>query len=344
MTRNSNRQWRLRTRPAGRLKESDFEWREEPVPAVAPGQVLVRTLYASLDPTHRIWVSDMDQYMPPVELGAVMRAGAIAEVVESTVPEFAAGDLVSGLMGWQDWTLVDDPRMLRKLPRSRGDVPLTAYMGAVGIIGATAYFGVRAIGQARAGDTMVVTTAGGAVGSIAGQIGKIDGCRVVGVAGSDEKCRWIVDQLGFDAAVNYKTESLEEALRSHCPDGIDVVFENVGGAQLDASLALINLNARIVICGLIAQYNAEEPVPGPYRFAQILMKRARVEGFIVTDFLERFPEALGQLGEWLAEGRLKYRVDVVDGLENAPAAVNKLFDGTNKGKLIVKIADLSTTR
>ena len=344
MTRNSNRQWRLRTRPAGRLKESDFEWREEPVPAVAPGQVLVRTLYASLDPTHRIWASDMDQYMPPVELGAVMRAGAIAEVVESTVPEFAAGDLVSGLMGWQDWTLVDDPRMLRKLPRSRGDVPLTAYMGAVGIIGATAYFGVRAIGQARAGDTMVVTTAGGAVGSIAGQIGKIDGCRVVGVAGSDEKCRWIVDQLGFDAAVNYKTESLEEALRSHCPDGIDVVFENVGGAQLDASLALINLNARIVICGLIAQYNAEAPVPGPYRFAQILMKRARVEGFIVTDFLERFPEALGQLGEWLAEGRLKYRVDVVDGLENAPAAINKLFDGTNKGKLIVKVADVSTTR
>ncbi len=338
MNRNSNRVWRLKARPTGLLKDSDFEWCTEPVPTVGPGQVLVRTLYVSLDPTHRIWASDMDQYMPPVEIGAVMRAGAIAEVVESTVPAFTPGDLVIGLMGWQDFTLVDEPETLAMLQPQPG-VPLAAHMGPLGFIGATAYFGVRDIGAPQPGETMVVTTAGGAVGSIAGQIGKIDGCRVIGVAGSDEKCRWIVDELGFDAAINYKTEPLEEALRTRCPDGVDVVFENVGGAQLDASLALINLNARIVICGLIAQYNAERPVPGPYRFAQILMKRAKVQGFIVTDFVERFPEAFGELGRWLAEGRLTYRLDVVDGLEHAPGALNKLFDGTNKGKLIIKVAE-----
>ncbi len=341
MTQNTNRQWRLKARPSGRLKESDFEWREEPVPPVAVGQVLVRTLYLSLDPTHRIWASDMDQYMPPVELGEVMRAAAIAEVVESKAPSLDAGDLVAGFMGWQDWTLVEDAQTLSKLPALPPGVPLTAFMGVLGHIGATAYFGVRDIGRPREGETMVVTSAGGAVGSIAGQIGKIDGCRVVGVTGTDEKCRWIVEELGFDAAINYKTENLLEALRRRCPGGIDIVFENVGGAQLDASLALINLNARIVLCGLIAQYNSEEPVPGPYRFAQLLMKRAKVEGFIVLDFWDRFPEALDQLGQWLAEGRLKYRVDVVDGVESAPTAVNKLFDGTNTGKLIVKVAEPS---
>jgi hypothetical protein len=216
---------------------------------------------------------------------------------------------------------------------------LTAYLGLFGIIGPTAYFGLLDIGQPKAGETLVVSAAAGAVGSLAGQIGKIKGCRVVGIAGSDEKCRWITEELGFDAAINYKTEPVQERLKTHCPDGIDVYFENVGGEILDAVLSLINVRARIVICGLISQYNAKEPVPGPYNFRAILTQRARVEGFIILDYRDRFMEAFEALGRWLAEGKLHYRVDVIDGLENAPRALNKLFDGSNKGKLIVKVSE-----
>ena len=216
-------------------------------------------------------------------------------------------------------------------------IPPTAFMGLFGHIGFTAYFGLLDIGKPQPGETLVVSAAAGAVGSLVGQIGKIKGCRVVGIAGSDDKCRWITEDLGFDAAINYKTESVLRALKTHCPKGIDIYFDNVGGNILDAALALINLRARIPLCGLISQYNATEPVPGPYNFANILVRRARVEGFIVMDYMNRAQEAVAELSKWLAEGKIKYRVEVVEGLEHAPEALNKLFDGSHSGKLVVKI-------
>jgi NADPH-dependent curcumin reductase CurA len=216
---------------------------------------------------------------------------------------------------------------------------LTAYLGLFGIIGPTAYFGLLDIGKPKAGETVVVSAAAGAVGSLVGQLGKIKGFRVVGIAGTDEKCRWITEELGFDGAINYKTEPIRERLKAHCPDGIDVYFDNVGGEILDTVLSLINVRARIVICGTISQANATEPVPGPYNFRNILTQRVRVEGFIVLDYVDRFQEAIEDLRRWLAEGRIRYRVDLVDGLENAPRAINKLFDGSNKGKIIVKVSE-----
>jgi NADPH-dependent curcumin reductase CurA len=243
---------------------------------------------------------------------------------------------VQGLLGWQDYA-ISNGTGLTALPVNPA-IPLTAYFGLFGHIGLTAYFGLLDIGRPKQGETLVVSAAAGATGSLVGQIGKIKGCRVVGIAGGDEKCRWLTEELGFDAAINYKKESVDEALKRHCPDGIDVYFENVGGKILDAVLSHINLRARIVLCGLIAQYNATEPVPGPYNFVNILVKRARVEGFIVLDYLPRAQEAFADLGKWYLEGKLKYRVDVVEGLEHAPQAINRLFEGSNTGKLILKIS------
>ncbi len=372
MTARTNRAWHLAARPEGLLKQGDFEWRQTPVPPLADGQALVRTVYLSLDPTNRIWASDMEQYMPPVELGHVMRGGAIGEVVESRQAGLKQGDLVTGLLGWQDFTVLDRPGTVWKFNRVPGlsigatlgllkvmikaadlgllnkqkmsssairlpGLPLTSYMGLLGAIGFTAYVGVMDFCQPKRGETMVVTGAAGAVGSIAAQIGKIMGCRVVGIAGSDAKCKWLTEELGLDAAINYRTENVDEALKRHCPKGIDCVFENVGGAQLDASLALVNNNARIALCGLISQYNADAPVPGPYRFAQLLMHRVSIKGFIILDHADRFAEAFVNLAQWLAEGRIKYRVHVIDGLENAPDAVNRLFTGQHDGKLMVKV-------
>lgn len=337
MTTKINRQWRLATRPVGFIKESDFEWREKPVPALGEGQVLVRNIYLSLDPAMRGWLREAATYVSPVAIGEVMRGGIIGVVEQSRSANFPEGTLVQGWLGWQDYALTDgsDLTILPNIP----SIPLTAYFGLLGHIGLTAYFGLLDVGKPKAGETLVVSAAAGAVGSLVGQIGKIKGCRVVGIAGSDEKCRWITDELGFDAAINYKTEPVLESLKKHCPDGIDIDFENVGGEILDAVLSLINLRARIVVCGLISQYNAVEPVPGPYNFANILIQRARVEGFIVLDYLDRAQEAIVDLIRWYAESKIRYRVDVVDGLENAPRALNKLFEGANTGKLIVKISD-----
>jgi NADPH-dependent curcumin reductase CurA len=317
------------------IKETDFKWAEAPVRAIEDGEVLVRNLYISLDPTNRGWVNDVETYLPPVGIGEVMRSIGIGEVIESRNPGFKEGDIVLGMFGWQEYATSLGPG-LNKLPVAPG-MPLTAYFGLFGHIGATAYFGLLDIGKPKAGETLVVSTAAGAVGSLVGQIGKIKGLRVVGLTGSDEKCRWIVEELGYDAAINYKTGNLVEQLKKHCPDGIDIYFENVGGKILDAVLTQINNRARIVLCGLISQYNATEPVPGPYNFAQILVKRARVEGFIVLDYVDRYPEAFAELGKWYAEGKIKYRVDVIEGLDQAPRALNKLFEGSNQGKLIIKV-------
>ena len=333
MTANVNRQWRLAARPVGLIKESDFKLTEEPAPTPGEGEVLVRNLYLSIDPTNRGWI-ERDSYLPAVGIGEVMRGGTIGVVEQSRNSRFQEGAIVQGLLGWQDYALSDGSG-LTLLPRNES-IPLTAYFGLFGHIGLSAYFGLLDVGKPKSGETLVVSAAAGAVGSLVGQIGKIKGCRVVGIAGGEEKCRWITDELGFDGAIDYKSEPVLESLKKLCPDGIDVYFENVGGEILDAVLSHINNRARIVLCGLIAQYNATQPVPGPYNFINILVKRARVEGFIVIDYMNRAEEAVADLAKWLTEGKIKYRVDVVEGIENAPRALNMLFEGANKGKLIVK--------
>jgi hypothetical protein len=329
-----NHQWRLIARPSGNLKESDFKWTEEPVSELTDGQILVRNLYLSLDPTNRMWAMT-DTYLPAVALSDVMRGLALGVVEQSRHPDFSEGDHVQGLLGWQQYA-VTDGRGITKLPHNPA-IPLTAYLGLFGHIGMTAYFGLLDIGQPQPGETLVVSAAAGAVGSLVGQIGKIKGCHVVGIAGSDDKCRWITEELGFDAAINYKNEDVRESLKKYCPNGIDIDFENVGGKILDDILSLINLRARIVLCGLISGYNSTQPVPGPYNFARILVQRARVEGFIVLDYARRADEAMQALGQWLMEGKIKYRIDEVVGLQQAPAALNELFDGGNVGKLVVRI-------
>ena len=335
MAERINHQWRLISRPVGRLKESDFQWTEEPVPALQDNQVLVRNLYLSLDPANRGWVNEGGSYKAEIPLGAVMEGGAVGVVEESRHPNFQAGDNVQGMLGWQEYAALNGAT-LSKLPNNPA-IPLTAYLGLFGHIGLTAYFGLLDITNPQAGETLVVSAAAGAVGSIVGQIGKLKGCRVVGIAGSDDKCQWIVDELGFDEAINYKTENIRQALKRTCPKGIDIYFENVGGEILDAVLAMINLRARISVCGMISMYNATKPAPGPANIINLIPKRAKMEGFIVTDYTSRAPEAIAALSQWYAAGKLKYRVEVVEGLQQAPTALNKLFDGANQGKLIIKV-------
>jgi NADPH-dependent curcumin reductase CurA len=329
-----NRQWKLMHRPVGDIRQGDLQLVESPVPVPGAGEMLVRNIYLSLDPTNRIWMSDMDQYMPPVEVGDTMRGGTIGVVEKSNNPLFAPGDIVQPMnLGWQDYVVTGMAQKLAVTPQT----PILAYMSALGMTGVTAYFGLMDIGKPQPGETVVVSAAAGAVGSIVGQIAKIKGCRVVGLAGSDDKCRWVVDELGFDACINYKSENVLDALKRECPKGIDVYFENVGGEILDAVLTLINLGARIPLCGLISTYNADGPVPGPYMFRNILMKRALIKGFIVLDYFPRIAEFIAEMGPWVASGAIKWRVDVEPGLENAPTALNKLFTGGNTGKLVVQI-------
>jgi len=332
-----NEQWRLAARPIGRVKETDFEWREEPIPELADGQILVRNVYLSPDPTNRVWMDPIETYLPMLQLGSVMRGICLGAVEAWRNPEYAVGDVVQGTGGWQQY-YAGDTNGWSKLPRVPG-VALTAWFGAMGHIGFTAYFGLSDIGQPKPGETLVVTAAAGAVGSLVGQMGKIAGCRVVGIVGTDEKCVWITRELGFDAAINYKKEIVRVALRRACPKGVDIDFENVGGDLLDAVLSQINLHGRVVLCGMISQYNTGAKPKPPTSFGNILMKRARIEGFIVTDYASRFPEAAAKIIGWLQEGKLKYRIAMVEGLRAAPAALNKLFDGTNTGKLLVKVSD-----
>ena len=331
-----NRAWKLVARPQGTFKPEDFQWTEEPVPDLAEGQVLVRVVFLSLDPTNRGWANATATYLPPIPLGSVMRGFGLGQVEASRHPAIDVGDYVQGMLGWQAYSVVDGAAVTR-FERQPG-VPLEAYPAVFSFIGATAYFGLIDIGRPKEGETIVVSGAAGAVGSLVGQIGKILGCRVVGLAGSDEKCRWLTGELGFDAAINYKREPVLRRLRQHCPNGIDVYFENVGGEILDAVLALINERARIALCGLISQYNEGVPPPGPRFFGNVLIKRARIEGFIILDYAARFPEAFAALGQWMAQGRLRYRTDIVEGLEQAPVAINRLFDGANTGKLLIRIS------
>jgi NADPH-dependent curcumin reductase len=336
MSPTTNAAWLLAARPEGAFKPSDFQWTESPIPSLTDGQVLVRQVYLSLDPASRGWAGPSPTYLPPVAIGSVMRGFGIGIVEESRFPGLASGDLVQGLLGWQSHPVMHGS-LLRRMDRDP-DLRLDAYMAVLSHIGATAYFGLLEVGALGTGETLVVSGAAGAVGSLVGQIGKIKGCRVVGIAGSDEKCAWLTD-LGFDATINYKKERVLSRLRRLCPDGVDVHFENAGVASLDASLALITPHARVVLCGFIAQYNDVIPPPGPRFVGNLLTRRARMEGFVVVDYEHRFAEALDPLARWLKEGRLRYRTDIVDGLDRAPVAVNRLFEGTNTGKLLVRVSD-----
>lgn len=329
-----NHQWLLRARPVGRPTAADFEWRESPVPAPRSGEVVVRTLLLSLDPAMRGWMA-RDTYVPAVALGAVMRASGIGVVEASLHPQFSPGDLVQGIVGWQRYAVLDG-RALSRLPDL--PIPLGAHLGLLGHIGLTAYFGLLDVAVPRAGDTLVVSAGAGAVGSLVGQIGKIQGCRVIGIAGTDAKCDWITAELGFDGAIQYRKEDLRQALAAHCPTGIDIYFDNVGGRTLEIVLDQMNLFGRIAVCGMISGYNATEREPGPGNLSQLIVKRLKMQGFLVTDFFSRAAPAMADLVRWYNEGRLRYRLDITDGLENAPAAFSRLFDGSNEGKVVVRVS------
>ena len=339
---NSNRitrSWRLRRRPDGIINENDLELVTEEIPEITEGQILAKTIYFSLDPTNRIWMSDIDQYMEPVEIGDIMRAGGSLAIVEdSKVSHIKVGDIVQGGMhgGWQEHFIIPGEEAVAISMEE--SIPLTALISVLGFTGPTAYFGFLDIGKPKEGETVVVSAAAGAVGSIVCQLAKIKGCRVVAIAGNDNKCEWLKNDLKVDEVINYKKEKILDSLREKCPEGIDIYFENVGGETLDAALTLMNNYGRIPVCGLISMYN-DWDAPGPKMFRNILMKRLTVEGFLVSDYLDRYSESLEALSKWMAEGKIQYRVDIVEGIENAPSAVNKLFTGENTGKLVIKVSD-----
>jgi NADPH-dependent curcumin reductase len=331
-----NRQWRLAARPRGLPVAADWAFQTDPVPEPADGQFLVRVLHISLDPAMRGWMNDRRSYVPPVGIGEVMRAGGVGRVVASRHGDFKEGDHVSGIFGVQDYAL-SDGRTVTTLEVERA--PLTKYLSVLGMPGMTAYFGLLDIGRPVAGETVVVSAAAGAVGQVVGQIAKIKGCRVVGIAGGAEKCRFIVDELGFDAAVDYKNEDVRAALRELCPDRVDVYFDNVGGDILDTVLTRLARHARIVICGSISQYNTDGPARGPANYMALLVDRARMEGFLVFDYAKRYAEAGKELAGWIAEGRLKSVEHVVSGMERFPETLLTLYRGENFGKLILSVAD-----
>jgi NADPH-dependent curcumin reductase CurA len=332
-----NRQWLLARRPRGLVTADDFRLVESPVPEPADGEVLVRNLYLSCDPTQRGWIAG-DTYLPAVNIGEVVRSFAAGEVVTSRDPRFRSGQLVQGLFGWQDYALARPGAMSAPSPVPDG-VPIETAMSALGLTGITAYFGLLEVGRPKPGETVVVSGAAGATGSTVGQIARIKGCRAVGIAGGREKCAYLTGELGFDAAIDYKAEDVSARLAETCPDGIDVFFDNVGGDILDAALARLALHGRVVICGAIARYNDTRQAPGPKNYLNLIIRRARMEGFLVLDHMAKAAAAAAELAGWMREGKLKDRVDVQHGLENAPAALARLFKGENRGKQLVKIAE-----
>ncbi|HKO55763.1 MAG TPA: NADP-dependent oxidoreductase [Thermoanaerobaculia bacterium] len=329
-----NRQILLKSRPEGAPDESNFELVQRDLPTIIGGQMLRRTLWLSVDPYMRGRMSTAKSYAPPANVGEPMVGATVSQVVASNDPKFAAGDFVLGFDGWQDYA-VGDGKGLRKLDPDAA--PLSWYLGVLGMPGLTAYVGMLDIGQPKAGETVVVSAAAGAVGSIAGQIARLMGCRVVGTAGSVDKCAYVMGDLGFDDCINYREEDLGAALDKACPKGIDVYFDNVGGAVLDAVLQRINVHARIPLVGLISQYNDEKPRPGP-NLQPLLTNRATMRGMIISDHASRFPDFIRDMTQWLAAGKIHYREDVVEGLENAPRAFLGLFEGENLGKRVVRIA------
>lgn len=333
----TNRRLVLAERPEGAIDDRTFDLVEEPFRELADGEYRVRNIYLSVDPTQRIWIREQASYLPPVGIGEVMRSGAMGEVVESRNAEVPVGAFVTGLLGWQEYPHCGGADGLGGNVIPPG-LPLRKMMGVLGATGITAYFGMLDIGKPQPGETVVVSGAAGATGSVAAQIAKIQGARVIGIAGSEEKCAWLVEECGLDAVINYKTEDIPERLDALCPDGIDVFFDNVGGTTLDQVLARIAIGARIVLCGAISTYNATELPPPLYFTMNLVIQRGLMQGFIVLDYLERFPEAVMALAGWEAEGKIAWRDQVVEGLERAPEALNMLFAGENSGKLLVQLA------
>lgn len=334
----TNHQFRLAARPVGLPKRSDWNYVEEPVRDPGPGEVLVKTLYLSLDPAMRGWMNEGRSYIAPVGIGEVMRAGGAGRVIASQNPAFAVGDHVSGILGAQEYALIGAEAAKGLTKVDPGLVPLPVYVGALGVTGLTAYFGLLDVGQAKTGDTVVVSGAAGATGMVAGQIAKIKGCRVVGIAGGSEKCNYIVKELGFDAAIDYKSENVLEALRKSCPQGVNVYFDNVGGDILDAVLANLARGARVVICGAISQYNSTTGIKGPSNYLSLLINGARMEGFVVFHYAARYGEAAREMAGWIKAGKLKSHEDIVEGFQTFPDTLLKLFRGENLGKLMIKVA------
>jgi NADPH-dependent curcumin reductase len=332
-----NHTLRLAARPVGMLKDSDIERRDEALPeTLEPGTILVETMYLSVDPTQRIWM-EHDSYLPAIQIGEVVRSLGAGRVLRSNADGYSEGDFVSGLLGWQTHAVVSVRHGgATKLPPN---LPLTSALSVFGLTGMTAYFGLLEVGRLKDGETVVVSGAAGATGNVVGQIAKIKGCRVIGIAGGPEKCAWIKNDLGFDVAIDYKSENVAKRLHEECPKGIDVYFDNVGGAILDAALGNIAMHGRVVLCGQIGDYNNATNATGIHNTMNLVVKRGRMEGFIILDYLSRALEAITALGGWAAAGKLKDRFEVVSGLDNAPAALRRLFDGANVGKQLVKVRD-----
>ena len=334
MTALTNHQFKLAKRPVGMVQRSDFEYTQSPVPEPGDGEVLVKVLYISLDPAMRGWMNEGRSYIPPVAIGEVMRAGAVGRVVASKDPKIAVGDHVVGTLGVQEYAVAKGKQLTKVDPRL---APLPVYLGTLGMPGMTAYFGLLEVGKPKAGDTVVVSGAAGAVGQVVGQIAKIKGCRVVGIAGGQDKCDYL-RSIGFDAAIDYKHQDVQAGLKEHCPKGVDVYFDNVGGEILDAVLTRLAMHARIVICGAISQYN-EAKMRGPSNYMMLLVTRSSMTGMVVFDYADRYAEGAREMAGWMASGQLKTREDIVAGLETFPDTLQKLFKGENTGKLVLKVAD-----
>lgn len=337
MDQTKNRQIVLASRPKGMPSKENFRFVEGPVPTPGQGEFLVRTAYVSVDPYMRGRMNDAKSYVPPFPLEKVIVGGVIGRVVASRHPDFHEGDIVTGRLGWQDYSISNGEGVHKVSPAA---APVTTALGILGMPGLTAYFGLLEIGQPKPGETVVVSGAAGAVGTVVGQIAKLKGCRVVGIAGSEEKIAYLTNELGFDAAINYKSDNLRQVVKDACPNGVDVYFDNVGGTITDVVMTQLNYQARIVICGQIALYNLEKPDVGPRILSQLLINSAMMKGFIVSDFKDKTREGLAQLTTWLQEGKLRYRENIVEGFENIPEAFLGLFRGENIGKQLVKIADL----
>ncbi|MEQ8861563.1 MAG: NADP-dependent oxidoreductase [Pseudomonadales bacterium] len=336
---NVNRQWVLAKRPHGMVTGDNFEYRETAIPEPADGELLLRNLYLSFDPTQRGWMEDRESYLPPVQIGEVMRAGSVAQVVESRHPDFAKGDLVQTTGGWQDFLVASPAGGMMGVTKLPPGVPPNLALSLFGVTGLTAYWGLLDLGQPQAGETVLVSGAAGATGSVAGQIARIKGCRVVGIAGGPEKCKWLKEVARFDDAIDYKHEDVDARIGELCPNKVDVFFDNVGGDILEAALNHINMRARVVLCGGISGYNATEPQPGPTNLMNLVIMRARMEGFIVIDYLARSGQAVTDLLGWLESGELAHQEDVQEGFENIPDTLNRLFTGKNVGKQLLRIAE-----
>ncbi|MEH6584579.1 MAG: NADP-dependent oxidoreductase [Halioglobus sp.] len=333
-----NRQWLLKRRPQGMVSLEDFEYRETPlpVPDLAAGELLVKNLYLSFDPAMRGWMDDAPSYLPPVALGEPMRATAIGQVIQSANPDIPVDTLVQGFFGWQEYAISGPTDLIPATPLPEG-APPTMVLSVFGGTSLTAYFGLLHVGQPKAGDTVLVSGAAGATGSVVAQIARIKGCRVIAIAGGEDKCQWLKNDCLVDEVIDYKNQNVEQRLAQLCPDGIDVFFDNVGGSILEAGIEHIAEKGRIVLCGQISAYNDNEPQPGPRNLMHLITRRARMEGFIMIDFMEHIGDATTDLGSWVMEGKIAHREDIQEGFENIPATFFRLFQGKNTGKQLLKL-------